>query len=435
MGLLSLLEVASMPNIQLLLISLLGAFLATDYCNVLPPHATSSLNKIVFTVFTPCLMFANLSKTVTFQDIISWWFMPVNIGFTFLFGGILGWMIVKVFKPKPYLEGLIVASSATGNLGNLLLIIIPAICGDVGNPFGNQDTCTSRGLSYASFSMALGGFYIWTYSYHVVKTSSLRLKQLQELGAVPVPHDSQLHTHLLPQKPDQDSYHHILPSTNNTLKSDQIESQLLEGTGGSVVPILEKQYSDDGISVKGRSLIILGKLQHLFRSIVKELMEPPTLGAMVGFVFGAVTWLRHLVIGESAPLRVVQDAVKLLGDGTIPSTTLILGANLRQGIQSSQSVKPVIILALIVSRYIVLPAIGISIVKAAWWLGFLPPDPMYHFLLMVQYTLPPAMSIGIMTQLFGVGQQECSVIMFWTYSAAPLALALWYALFMWILST
>ena len=123
-------------------------------------------------------------------------------------------------------------------------------------------------------------------------------------------------------------------------------------------------------------------------------------------------------------------------DGTIPSTTLILGANLRQGIQSSQtSVQPVIILALILSRYVVLPAIGIAIVKAAMWLGFLPPDPMYHFLLMVQYTLPPAMSIGIMTELFGVGQQECSVIMFWTYSAALLALALWYTLFMWILST
>lgn len=284
------------------------------------------------------------------------------------------------------------------------------------------------------YCMQLGGFYIWTYSYHVVKTSSLRFKQLE------VPHDdSQLHTHLLPQKPDQgqpqDSY---LPSTNNnTLKSDQIESQLLLEDGGSVVPISEKQYSDDVISSKGSRLLILwGKLQHLLRSIVKELMEPPTLGAIVGFIFGAVTWLRHLVIGESAPLRVVQDAVKLLGDGTIPSTTLILGANLRQGIQSSQtSVQPVIILALILSRYVVLPAIGIAIVKAAMWLGFLPPDPMYHFLLMVQYTLPPAMSIGIMTELFGVGQQECSVIMFWTYSAALLALALWYTLFMWILST
>ena len=38
--------------------------------------------------------------------------MPVNIGFTFLFGEILGWTIVNILKPKSYLEGLIVASSA-----------------------------------------------------------------------------------------------------------------------------------------------------------------------------------------------------------------------------------------------------------------------------------------------------------------------------------
>ena len=45
-----------------------------------------------------------------------------------------------------------------GNLGNLLLIIIPAICGDEGNPFGDRETCTSRGLSYASFSMAVRNY-------------------------------------------------------------------------------------------------------------------------------------------------------------------------------------------------------------------------------------------------------------------------------------
>ncbi|XP_022158298.1 protein PIN-LIKES 7-like isoform X2 [Momordica charantia] len=413
MGVLSLLEVASMPNIQVLLVCLLGAFLATDYCNILPAHARTSLNKIVFSVFTPCLMFANLSKTVTFQDIISWWFMPVNIGFTFLFGGILGWMVVKIFKPKPYLEGLVIASSATGNLGNLLLIIVPAICAEEGNPFGDRETCTSRGLSYASFSMALGGFYIWTYSYHLVKTSSLRLKAQEETDqeVLKAANQPDLQTHLL-----QDD----AVSTSNTLP--EIESQ-----EAVAVPSLEKQLEEEA------SNSIWVKIQRMLRGIIKELMEPPTLGSIVGFIFGAVPWLRNLVVGQTAPFRVIQDSVKLLGDGTIPSTTLILGANLTQGLRSSR-VKPVIILGVIVVRYLALPAIGIVVVKAAEALGFLPPDPLYQFLLMVQFTLPPAMSIGIMTQLFGVGQEECSVIMLWTYLGAAVALALWYAVFMWILT-
>lgn len=42
--------------------------------------------------------------------------MPVNMGLTFLIGGILGWMVVKILKPPPYLEGLIVATCSSGNI-------------------------------------------------------------------------------------------------------------------------------------------------------------------------------------------------------------------------------------------------------------------------------------------------------------------------------
>lgn len=123
----------------------------------------------------------------------------------------------------------------------------------------------------------------------------------------------------------------------------------------------------------------------------------------------------------------------LFRNGTIPCTLLILGGNLIQGLRSSK-VKLRTILGVIGVRYFALPAIGILVVKTADALGFLAPDPLYHFLLMVQYTTPPAMSISTMTQLFGVGQEECSVIMFWTYLIATLSLALWSALFMWILT-
>ncbi|KAG6775588.1 hypothetical protein POTOM_019066 [Populus tomentosa] len=88
--------------------------MATEYLNLLPKDARRSLNKLVFMVFTPSLMFASLAKTVTLEDIISWWFMPVNIGFTFLIGGILGWILVKILRPKPYLEGLVIATCSSG---------------------------------------------------------------------------------------------------------------------------------------------------------------------------------------------------------------------------------------------------------------------------------------------------------------------------------
>lgn len=43
----------------------------------------------------------------------------------------------------------------TGNLGNLPLIIVPAVCKQKGNPFGDLDICHRNGLAYASLSMAV----------------------------------------------------------------------------------------------------------------------------------------------------------------------------------------------------------------------------------------------------------------------------------------
>ncbi|KAA8532085.1 hypothetical protein F0562_006773 [Nyssa sinensis] len=375
MGFLTLLEVASMPMLQVIIITILGAFLATDYLNLLPAPARKSLNKIVFVVFTPALMFSSLAATVTLEDIISWWFMPVNIGLTFLFGGILGWITVKLLKVESHLEGLVIATCSAGNLGNILLILVPAICKESGSPFGAHDICESTGLSYASFSMALGAFYIWTYAYQLCHPRN-PLKRTQKIKL------------LCPKC--------LLASWRKNTESFQ------------------------------------DKLKRLMHQILDALLEPPTVGAIVGFIFGAIPWLKNLLIGDTAPLRVIQDSIELLGNGTIPCITLILGGNLI-GIGKAK-IKPSTIIAILLVRYVILPGIGIGVIKAATEFGFLPSDPLYHFMLMIQFSLPPAMSIGTMAQLFDVGQEECSVLMLWTYLCAAPALTVWSTVYMWILS-
>ncbi|KAG9129113.1 hypothetical protein Leryth_006378 [Lithospermum erythrorhizon] len=420
MGFWSLFEVASMPILQVLIISTLGAFLATDYLKLLPADARRSVNKLVFAVFTPALMFSNLAQTVTLQDIISWWFMPVNIGLTFLFGGTLGWIVVKILKPKPHLEGLIIATCSAGNLGNLLLIIVPAICSEDGSPFGDHQACSKIGLSYASFSMALGGFYIWTYTYQLIKGTALRFKIYEQ---------------------EQEE---IIKQANKDLEADErtylLDGQSQEHVDVSVPPtessaepsklIVVRQGSAGGSKKENESY--LSKLTGLLHQIAEELLAPPTLAALVGLTFGTVKFLRNLVIGDSAPLRVIQDSVQLLGGGTIPCITLILGGNLTQGLRKAK-LNPLIVMSVISVRYILLPLIGIGIVKAANHLGFLPADPLYHFVLMIQFALPPAMNIGTMTQLFDVAQEECSVLFLWTYLVAALSLTVWSTIFMWIM--
>lgn len=115
------------------------------------------------------------------------WFMPVNVLFTFIIGTLLGWIVIVITKPPPHLRGLIVGCCAagtllltwwtclisrsivyecyskwnflmkpkTGNLGNMPLIIIPAVCKDKGGPFGDPESCHKYGMGYVALSLAV----------------------------------------------------------------------------------------------------------------------------------------------------------------------------------------------------------------------------------------------------------------------------------------
>ncbi|PWA94440.1 auxin efflux carrier [Artemisia annua] len=187
------------------------------------------------------------------------------------------------------------------------------------------------------------------------------------------------------------------------------------------------------------------KVVDILHTVLEELLAPPTLGSVL--VLGATPWLKNLVIGDNGPLRVIQDSVTLLGDGTIPCITLILGGNVIQGLRRA-SIKPVIIITMIFVRFVILPMIRILVIKPATSLGLLPSDPLFSFVLLIQYTVSPAMNIskqfllcseitnathvilifwytGTMTQLFNVGQEECSVLTMWCYLVAAIALTGW----------
>ncbi|NP_001280772.1 Protein PIN-LIKES 5 [Malus domestica] len=412
MGFWTLLEVACMPIFQVLIISVLGALMATEYWNLLPLDARKSINKVVFVVFTPALVFSNVAKTITFGDIVSWWFMVVNIGLTFLVGGILGWIVVKIFKPKPYQEGVVIATVSSGNLGNLLLILVPAICNEDGNPFGDHSVCKTTGLAYVSFSMALGNFFIWTYSYQLIRTSSIRWKELQAA-----------------EETEEAS-----KRRNTDLDADE-ETHLLkrEDEEQAAVVVSETSVNQAIVTPDESNMPFSHKVLEFFRQILHELLAPPTVAAIVGFFVGSITVIKNIIIGDDAPLHVIEDSITRLGNGTIPCITLILGGNLIQGLRKP-TIKVPTLLGVIIAKYIVMPAIGIGIVTGADKLGLLPSNSLFHFVLMLQFTLPPAMNIGTMAQLYDVAEAECSVIFLWTYLVAALALTVWSTIFMWILS-
>ncbi|KAF5184569.1 Auxin efflux carrier family protein [Thalictrum thalictroides] len=166
---------------------------------------------------------------------------------------------------------------------------------------------------------------------------------------------------------------------------------------------------------------------------LNKILAPSTCGVIVGFIVGLVPPVRNAMIGDSAPLRVILSSVNLVGQGTIPIMTLLVGGNLLKGLTGT-GMKKRIVVSIILVRYIFMPLIGILVVKGAHHIGFVHSDPLYQFVLLLQFALPPAMSISTVTQLFSAGENECSVIMLWTYIFASLAITLWATFYMWLVA-
>ncbi|XP_020109052.1 protein PIN-LIKES 1 isoform X2 [Ananas comosus] len=392
MGLLDLFVTATMPVLNVLLVTGVGSFLATGYIGILVKDARKHLNNIVFYVFNPALVATNLSQTITMDSMILLWFMPINILLTFIFGLLFGWVVIQITRPPTRLRALILGCCAAGNLGNMLLIIIPAICKEKGSPFGEPAACHTYGLAYTSLSMAIGAIFLWSVVYNIMRLSS------NTAGGM-INTNGHTQTVQYPEETDK------LISSTCTAETIPTNKCLVTG-----------EYADDCTLP------------------IYDGSESSTRAKIVGFIIGVIPQLRKAMIGESAPLRVIQESAAVLGDGAIPTVTLIMGGNLINGLRGSR-VNPSIIIGIIVVRYILLPLVGIVIVKGAVRLGLVHADPLYQFILLLQYAVPPAMNIGTITQLFGAGESECSVILLWAYSLASVSLTIWSTFFMWSVSS
>ncbi|PIA26253.1 hypothetical protein AQUCO_09500017v1 [Aquilegia coerulea] len=408
---------ASMPVLKVIIVTLVGSFIALNRINILNEDARHHFNKVVFYVFNPALIYANLAKTLTMKSLVTLWFMPLNIFITFIIGSILGCLVIYITKTPSHLRGLVLGCCSAGNLGNILLIIIPAVCKEKRSPFGDPDVCHKNGMAYASLSLALGAIYLWSYVYNIMRISSSKKNKEVELRG-PITGPTEETSNISPKICDEAQ----LSSIDCSMPEENVyQDALPHGKSDKNI--------EDPASVKFKQ-----QLKTIARKInLKRLLAPSTIGAIIGFIIGVVGPFRRILIGDDAPLHVLQDSAAFLGEGAIPTVSLIMGGNLIKGWKGS-SAHTRIIVGIVVVRYIISPLFGVLIVKGAIHFGLIHSDPLYRFVLLLQFAVPPAMNISTISQLFGAGQNECSVIMLWAYALASVSLTLWSVVFMWLVS-
>ncbi|XP_039071014.1 protein PIN-LIKES 6-like isoform X3 [Hibiscus syriacus] len=357
-SLLGSIKIAVLPVAKVFTLCFLGFLMASKYVNIFPENGRKLLNGLVFSLLLPCLIFSQLGQAITLQKMLQWWFIPVNVVLGAISGSIIGYVVVTLVKPPyPYFKFSVI-QIAIGNIGNVPLVLIAALCRDTSNPFGDTETCSTQGTAYISFGQWVGAIILYTYVFHMLAP------------------------------PPEGTFDH--EAGNLPLKIPQKDAS------PENVPLLGQETSPTDLDnskkgkIKSFLVLVYDKLK------LKQILQPPIVASILAMIIGTIPVLKKLIFTRDAPLYFFTDSCIILGKALIPCILLALGGNLVDGPgPGSARIGVRTLVAIIIGRLILVPPAGLGIVTLADKLGFLPEgDKMFRFVLLLQHSMPTSVLSG-----------------------------------------
>ncbi|KAL8472675.1 hypothetical protein ACS0TY_029119 [Phlomoides rotata] len=428
-----------LPVLKLITLTVFGLVLSRPRTQLIPKDTFKLLSKLVFMLFLPCLIFIHLGETITLKNFLHWWFIPVNVILSTFIGCLLGLLVAKICRPPEEYVRFTVIMTAFGNTGNLPLAIVGSVCHSDHNPFGPD--CQQTGTAYVSFAQWVAVLLVYTLVYHMMEPPMEYDEVIEDGGEIQEEGPANdLSRPLLveaewPGMEDRETEHCKTPLIARVFKSS---------TSLSLGSIPEPDSLEEGDAENGpwnpKSLNCLAepRMMRRIRNIaektpVSHILQPPTFATLLAFFIGMIPPIKSFVYGDDAPLSFITDSLKILAQAMVPSVMLILGGMLAEGPNESKLGRRTTI-GIIVARLLILPLIGIGVIYMADKLQFLiPGDPMFRFVLLLQYATPSAILLGAVASLRGYAVSEASALLFWQHIFAVLSLAIYVIIYFKIL--
>ncbi|WOK95891.1 protein PIN-LIKES 6-like isoform X1 [Canna indica] len=389
---------AILPIAKVFTMCFMGFLMASKYINILPANGRKLLNGLVFSLLLPCLIFSQLGRAITWEKLLQWWFIPVNIVLATIFGSLVGLVVASIVRPPyPYFKFTII-HIGIGNIGNIPLVLIAALCRDKSNPFGDSEKCSQDGNAYISFGQWVGAIVLYTYVFQML---------------APPPGQTFDGT-------EQDKLPTKAPSENPESKK---------------VPLLTSREPETTSLASSEQGKVIGYLCYLVEKLkLKQLFQPPIIASILAIVIGTIPVLKNFILTDDAPLFFFTDSCLILGEAMIPCILLALGGNLVDGPGAgSRRLGFRTTAAIIFGRLVLVPPVGLGIVTMADKLGLFPTDDkMLKFVLLLQHTMPTSVLSGAVANLRGCGKEAASVL-FWVHIFAVFSMAGWIILYLNIL--
>ncbi|XP_020087373.1 protein PIN-LIKES 6-like [Ananas comosus] len=386
---------AVLPIAKVFTVCFLGFLMASKYVNILPANGRKLLNGLVFSVLLPCLIFSQLGRAITIQKMIEWWFIPFNVILATISGSLVGLLVALIVRPPyPYFKFTII-HIGIGNIGNIPLVLIAALCRDKSNPFGDPHKCSQDGNAYISFGQWVGAIILYTYVFQML---------------APPPGE-----------------------TYGGSEEEKLPTRApLINTAPEQQPLLTREEPETSPLGSSKKAKLIGQLHYLIDKLkIKQILQPPIVASILAIVIGTIPSLKHLILTDDAPLFFFTDSCLILGEAMIPCILLALGGNLVDGPGAgSKRLGLRTTAAIIFGRLVLVPPAGLGIVTVADKLGFIPKgDKMFKFVLLLQHSMPTSVLSGAVASLRGCGKEAASIL-FWVHIFAVLSMSGWIVLFL-----
>lgn len=417
------LKYAILPIAKVFTMCFLGYLMASKYVNILSANGRKLLNGLVFSLLLPCLIFSQLGRAITFEKLLEWWFIPVNVVIGSISGSLIGLIVAFIIRPPyPYFKFTII-HIGIGNIGNVPLVLIAALCRDASNPFGDSDKCSQDGNAYISFGQWVGAIILYTYVFKML---------------APPPGRSFDDNEDEKQLPISSSRSPPLENSNAAVENSAVAPNNHSPDDSAVPerePLLNSSNGTPAVTNKLSSKRIMSMLHKIAEKLkLKLIIQPPIIASVLAIVIGVVPFLKKLILTDDAPLFFFTDSCLILGEAMIPCILLALGGNLVDGPGvGSKRLGFRTTAAIIVGRLVFVPMAGLGIVTLADRFGFIPEgDKMFKFVLLLQHSMPTSVLSGAVANLRGCGK-ESAAILFWVHIFAVFSMAGWIVLYLSIL--
>ncbi|KAK9064585.1 hypothetical protein SSX86_015967 [Deinandra increscens subsp. villosa] len=394
---------AILPLLKLLSLTVIGLVLAHPKTQLVPKSTFKQLNKLVFVLFLPCLIFIDLGRSITLENLFLWWFVPVNVIISMILGFLLGLIVVYLCRPPPQFAKFTIIMTACGNTGNLPIAILGSLCRTHDNPFGPD--CHQRGVAYVSIAQWISVVLVYTLVYHMMEPPMEYYEIIEEEEV-----ENNWSSETAPLVVEAEWPPGIEETEVSTKDSQDLQDdEEIQAMESGTEPMRSKMVQKVRIVAE--------------KTPIRNIFQPPTIASLLAIIIGSIPQAKSFVFGHDAPLTFITDSLQILGGAMVPSVMLVLGGMLGEGPNVSKlGVKTTV--GVIVARLLVLPISGIGVVGLADKMHILiPDDAMYRYVLMLQYATPSAILLGAVARMRGYAVSEASALLFWQHIVSLFSLS------------